>query len=230
VSIFPAPGNTYFSQETVMATVNLPPVIWGHEVRASSATPPDWLWQGLLARGNLTLLTSQWKAGKTTLLSMLLSRREHGGSLAGFAVQPGKTVVVTEEPLSLWAERARRYDFGSQVCFLSRPFLHVPNPDEWQGLLDQLLALRDQHNIDLAVIDPLAPYLRSENCPRSMLDTLLPLTALTRRGLSSLLLHHPGKGARLVGQAARGSTVVRHNVSCSVPYPRGHHVLPCFVP
>ena len=32
------------------------------------ASVTDWLLHGYLARGNITLLTSQWKAGKTTLL------------------------------------------------------------------------------------------------------------------------------------------------------------------
>ena len=45
----------------------------------------DWLWHGFLARANLTLLTGMWKSGKTTLLSLLLSRRKTGGSLAGLA-------------------------------------------------------------------------------------------------------------------------------------------------
>ena len=39
----------------------------------------DWLWQGYLARGSLTLLTSLWKAGKTTLLTGLLQRLGSGG-------------------------------------------------------------------------------------------------------------------------------------------------------
>ena len=71
-------------------------------------------------------MTSQWKAGKTTLLSMLLTRRAGGGELAGLAVTPGKTVVVTEEPEAIWADRARLYPFGGQVCFVPRPFLGVP--------------------------------------------------------------------------------------------------------
>ena len=50
---------------------------------AASPTGPDRLWHGLLARGNLTRLTGLWKTGKTTLLSLLLSRRKQGGSLAG---------------------------------------------------------------------------------------------------------------------------------------------------
>src|SRR5690606_8737705 len=39
----------------------------------------DWIWQGYLARGATTLLTSQWKAGKTTLVSVLLARLARGG-------------------------------------------------------------------------------------------------------------------------------------------------------
>jgi hypothetical protein len=112
------------------------------------------LWDGFVAGGNLTLLTSQWKAGKTTLLSLLLYRRKAGGQLAGLAVKPGKSVVVSEEPLSLWADRARRLDFGGQVCFISQPFRTIPQPDEWQTLLDRIRALHQQHGIDLAVFDP----------------------------------------------------------------------------
>jgi len=31
--------------------------------------PPTWLWQGFLGPGKTTLLTSQWKSGKTTPVS-----------------------------------------------------------------------------------------------------------------------------------------------------------------
>jgi hypothetical protein len=188
-----------------MATITLPTEIGDAELVALQVLPTDWLWHGILARGNLTLLTSQWKAGKTTLLSLLLSRRRQGGTLAGLAVQPGKSLVVTEEAPALWAERARRLDFGGQVWFLVRPFLHVPGPHEWQALVDHLVALRARHGLDLVAIDPLAPYLRNENTPSCIYDTLLPLTALTRQGTAVLLPHHPGKGAPAIGQAARGS-------------------------
>ena len=59
---------------------------------------PDWIWHGLLARLTPTLLTGHGKlTGKTTLLSILLSRRARGGQLAGLAVNPGKTIIVSEE-------------------------------------------------------------------------------------------------------------------------------------
>src|SRR5262245_49380685 len=108
--------------------------IWSNAIPAEAEAPPEWVWQGLIARRNLTLLTSQWKAGKTTLLSVLLGCRVDGGALGGLAVSAGKTLVVTEEPLSLWATRARKHRFGESVCFIPQPFRTIPTAQEWLGL------------------------------------------------------------------------------------------------
>jgi len=199
-----------------MTSASIPQETWLHELTPSAEQPAAWLWHGFVAGGCVTLLTSLWKAGKTTLLSLLLSRRKAGGALAGLPVLPGKSVVVSEEPLSLWSDRDRRHDFGNQVCVFSRPFLRIPSPEEWQALVDRILVLRQQHGLDLAVIDPLAPYLRAENQPRNIYDTLLPLAGLTRAGMAVLLLHHPSKGARPTGQAARGSGALLGHVDVSI--------------
>jgi AAA domain len=199
-----------------MSIVDIPTEVWDHQLAAINPAPVDWLWQGFVACSNITLLTSQWKAGKTTLLSLLLARRNRGGDLAGLAVKPGKSLVVSEEPASLWTTRACQLDFGGQVCFLHQPFLSLPRPDQWQALLDRMLALKEAHGIDLAVIDPLAPFLRGENNAKGMLESLLPLGALTRRAMAVLLLHHPGKGDRPMGQAARGSGALLGHVDISI--------------
>ena len=44
--------------------------IWSVDI-AGAANEVSWLWDGFLAAGNLTLLTSLWKSGKTTLVSCL---------------------------------------------------------------------------------------------------------------------------------------------------------------
>jgi hypothetical protein len=62
-----------------MSSITLPKEIWDQEVMATENQPTDWLWHGFVARGSTTLLTGMWKAGKTTLLSLLLSRRKEGG-------------------------------------------------------------------------------------------------------------------------------------------------------
>ena len=44
------------------------PLLWLDDLRRQAEAQRTWLWQGYLTPGNVTLLTSQWKAGKTTLL------------------------------------------------------------------------------------------------------------------------------------------------------------------
>src|SRR5437870_196109 len=87
---------------------------WSGEMKAGAE--PAWIWQGLLAPGYTTLLTSQWKSGKTTLLSVLLARRRTGGLFAGLPLTAGKSVIVSEEPRGLWELRRRKLDFGDNLC------------------------------------------------------------------------------------------------------------------
>jgi hypothetical protein len=176
-------------------------------LRASANAQPAWLWHGYLAGGSVTLLTSQWKSGKTTLVTVLLDRMKTGGTLAGLPVAPGRVVVVTEESAGQWSHRLRRFDFGDHVCWLCRPFRGKPTPQEWQGLVDYLVEMRRRHGIALVVIDPLAAFLpgRDENAAGAMLQTLLSLQRLTALGVAVLILHHPRKRESADGRAARGS-------------------------
>lgn len=103
-----------------------PQGVWLHE-QPPSPSPLSWLWRGYLAHGFLTLLTSQWKTGKTTLLAVLLARHVTGGLLAGQPLTAGRVAVVSEESLDLWEVRRSRLDFGQNVCLFSRPFPGRPS-------------------------------------------------------------------------------------------------------
>jgi hypothetical protein len=166
-----------------------------------------WLWQGYLARSHVTLLTSQWKVGKTTLLSVLLSRMATGGTLAGLGVAAGRAVVVSEEASFLWEPRTQRLGLGPQVCLIARPFTNKPTPGQWVDLVDFLGELHREHGLALAVIDTVGEFLPAgaERGASAMMEALLPLRRLTAAGVAVLLLHHPRKGAAADGQAARGS-------------------------
>ena len=177
------------------------------DVRARTPSAIDWLWHGYLARGSITLLTSLWKTGKTTLLSVLLARMAAGGTLAGRSVRTGRAVVVSEEGEEHWAARDARLHFGPHVRLLSRPFRGRPTPADWAALVTTLADRQVADGLDLVVIDPLASFLpgRSENDAGLILEFLLPLQRLTAAGASVLILHHPRKGATAGGQLARGS-------------------------
>src|SRR5579871_5595314 len=136
-----------------------PPLLWSEDLPNAVQSQLPWLWHGYLISGAVTLLTSQWKSGKTTLASILLSRLKTGGQLAGQALAPGKAVVVSEEGPAHWLRRAQKLDFGRHVCWLCRPFRTKPRPDEWRALIDRLAGLRHQHGITLALLDPLSHFL-----------------------------------------------------------------------
>jgi hypothetical protein len=61
--------------------------IGADDIPSKPEGPLDWVWHGFVAPGNLTLLTGPWKAGKTTLLSALLSLRVAGGALGDRAAR-----------------------------------------------------------------------------------------------------------------------------------------------
>ena len=169
--------------------------------------PIEWIWDGFIAAGNITLLTSLWKSGKTTLASVLLARMATGGAVAGRTLKAGKAVIVSEEVKSLWAMRNQRLHFANNVAFLSRPFRGPPTPEMWESLIDHLLAHRQTHGLDLVVIDPLASILPrlSESHASLMLSALTSLQRLTSQGVAVLVLHHPSKARYAEGRAARGT-------------------------
>jgi AAA domain len=179
-----------------------------NEVQANSEAPGgSWLWDGYLAPGNVTLLTSQWKTGKTTLLTGLLRCLERGESFLGRTLSAGKALVVSEESTDQWAERLRRMPVGPHAQLLARPFVRRPTFDEWNALIDDACLLRLDGQLDLFVIDPMAKFLPGawESNAAILVDVLEPLHRLTSEGASVLLLHHPRKKPSEPGHSARGT-------------------------
>jgi hypothetical protein len=185
----------------------MPPLLWGAADLCTAVHPTaSWLWQGFLAPGAVTLLTSQWKAGKTTLASVLLARMKTGGQLAGRPLAAGQAVVVTEEGPNHWQRRHQQLDFGDHVGWFCRPFRGKPCLADWCAFVDGLADLHLRRPYSLLVIDPLAAFLPgSENSASAMLGALVPLQRVTARDVSVLVLHHPSKHFPPLGQAARGS-------------------------
>lgn len=176
-------------------------------LRARSEPAARWLWDGFLVAGGLTVLTIQWKTGKTALVSVLFHKMAAGGTLAGHVVGAGTATVQSEEGPEHWAARDRRLPLGPHVRLLCRPFRGRPSLDEWDGLVDSLLDQQLAGRLDLAVIDTLAWFLpgRSKNDAATRLDFLHPLQRLTAAGASVLALHHPRKVGGAPGPTARGS-------------------------
>jgi hypothetical protein len=201
---------------TTPAATLLPQAIWDTEVASMPETAADWLLPGFVARHNMTLLTSMWKAGKTTLLSHLLARRASGQPFLGRPVSPGKSVVISEEPRTLWADRCRQFQFGGNLCLFPQPFPHLPTADQWRGLLQHVAQLQSEQGVDLLVIDSLTHFLRAENVARGVLDLMMPVRELTSRGMAALFMHHPRRHAATAGIAGRGHGALHTEVDISI--------------
>ncbi len=184
---------------------NRKPGFWGERLDLEAPAIP-WLWDGYAAPGQVTILTSQWKSGKTTLLSILLNRFKAGGALADMPVTPTRPIVVSEEPDSLWRPRHHKLDLR-HVYFLCRPFAGKPTMDQWLDLIDQVADLRREHGLGFLAIDTISSLFPggSENNADCVMRAMLPLQKLTDAGMAIWLQHHPKKGMCLPGQAARGS-------------------------
>jgi AAA domain len=177
------------------------------QVDASEATSDaNWLWHGYIARGNVTLFTSQWKTGKTTLLTGLLQRMAGGGKFLDRSVAAAKVLYVSEEPKPTWAARLRRMPVGDHCRLLSRPFPRRPTTGQFERLVEFGMELQAAGNLDLLVIDPLAKFLPGAgdtdlNSLELMLD---PLRCLTDSGVGVTILHHPRRRRSEEGNTARG--------------------------
>jgi len=176
---------------------------------APDAVPPTWLWPGVLATGSITLLVGEWKAGKTTLLSVLLARLATGGTLAGRPVRQASVLVISEEAPVLWKERNARFHYPNTIRFLCQPFPGQATHDEWQDLIDVTdNTIQHKGFPDVLVLDPLMMFFPGdgETYTKHLVNLLIPLRRLTNRGCAILMLHHPPKnpGRKFFGRGNAG--------------------------
>ena len=165
----------------------------------------DWLWHGLIARRNVTLFTSQWKAGKTTLITGLLQQFATGGTFLDRPVAPARVLVVSEESKSTWADRVKRMPLGGHCRLLARPFPRRPTAAEWEQLVETAMELQAAGELDLLVVDPLAKFLPgADTDPQALAQMLDPLRCLTDGGAGVTILHHPRRKRSEEGSSARG--------------------------
>src|SRR5437016_2797058 len=114
----PTVGQGQTEPENELAGKNTAEEILKQRLRSDGLPAPTveaglWPWHGYLGSGKVTLLTSQWKSGKSTLVSLLLARMGAGGTVGGLKVAPGSAAVFSEESPSDWEVRVRKLKIGT---------------------------------------------------------------------------------------------------------------------
>jgi len=164
----------------------------------------DWVWEGILARRRITLLSAQAKAGKSTLLSLLLREMGRGGHLLGCKVGQGTAVVVTEETADDWIIRREHLGITDHAEAICIPFITKPSPTDWLDLLRQGYLDVKARKPELIVFDTLSHLwpVQEENSNSEQQVALMPLRGMSELGPAVLLFHHSGAA----GERSRGAT------------------------
>jgi AAA domain len=173
---------------------------------SAKAPATAWLWQGSIARGSITLLTGQWKTGKTTLMTGFLQRLGDCQPFLGRRCESAKVLVASQESHDRWRERLRAMPVGPHAELLAQPFRGRPTPESWNRLIEYAGSMRESGDLDLFVVDSLSSVMarRSENDPVALLELLQPLQRLTSAGVAVLFLHRLNTRPANDESAARG--------------------------
>jgi hypothetical protein len=215
VPLPPASGRHQDNGRPAGSAAPPPPAQFRHPIPASQLARQDdarkWIWHGILGRGEVTLFSAYWKAGKSTLLAHLFHALRAGGPglFLDFRVQPSRVLVVTEETQDRWARRRDLLGLGDHVHFMIRPFLCKAAWPDWLAFLSHLRSLQGAEPYDLLVMDTLSNLwpVDRENDAGQVQQSLQPLHDLGD-DLSLLLVHHLRKGDGTEATGSRGSGVI----------------------
>lgn len=175
----------------------------------------NWLWEGYIAKGELTLCSALPKVGKSTLVAHLLKCFQTTDSLAGQPVTKSKVLVISEESKSLWARKREDMELEGDIWVIPQPFKEKPSYKLWVQLIKNSAKFCQENSIDLVVIDTITSFwnVKDEGNAPEVQEALLPLINFTDTGAAVLIVHHHRKSGGDEGVASRGSTAFGSAVS-----------------
>jgi len=170
----------------------------------------EWLWNGYIAKGALTVLAGQPKVGKSTLAFGLFAQRALARPLLGLSVSGGQTLLLSEEREASLSEKANDLHVAEGLHILCRQDVRMLS---WPEVIDDALLYCRAQSIDLLVVDTFDKWGgHDENHPGQVVEALQPLLLAAAEGLAVLILHHQRKAAGSYGEAVRGSNALTGGV------------------
>ena len=196
----------------------------------------DWKWQnladaadlpaaihlvnGLLIEGNITLLYSPVKTGKSRMLMGLLAAMSPGGpQFCGMDLKNTRTLLFTEEPPSVIGERVRDFSIPREAnhFYNNAAALAMPPSDFAAEVYAAHERESKKHgNFGLIAVDTLGAFCANKdwNDYTATGAAMAPLRELARSlpNVAILLLHHQSKAGGADWAGALGSTALAGNV------------------
>lgn len=183
------------------------PIPWSKMITEDNKK--EWLWENYIAKGNITLLSALWKAGKSTFLRCLFLAMAQEEEFAGQPTKKCKLLILSEEDRGEWSDKREEVDDAliESVLVWSRPIRIKPNLRQWTELIEEVTERCKEDEIDLVIIDTLTTFwpIDNENDSAQVIKALVPLYNFTENNIAVLLVHHFRKGGGDQAQASRGS-------------------------
>lgn len=124
------------------------------ELRELEHVKREWLVDGLVARGQMTLLTGAPKLGKSTFCAAAVAAMLEGRPIAGMATTKASCLYVTEEGIVSFDELMRRVCAPEGTALQVMPRLETWGM-EWAELCQEVGRYVREREFDLVVIDTL---------------------------------------------------------------------------
>lgn len=181
------------------------------EKESNVSVETDWLWKGYVAKGLITLLSSDSYGGKTTLVFHLLREMF---ALQPFLGQPtnltGGVLVLTEEPEHLFTDRLR--DLGLTKCPITWIHHYQLFGVSEDVMLETVKKHIEENKIELVIVDTLSSFSKSED-ENDAVETrkgVRPFERMAHELKTGLIIfHHLNVGYGDRGQEPRGSTALK---------------------
>jgi KaiC/GvpD/RAD55 family RecA-like ATPase len=171
--------------------------------------PVDWLIEGVVARGTLTLLAGREKEGKS-LVAMACAARGAGGggTLAGIHVEPLRVLIIDAENGDRELHRRLR-SLGLRSNHVARIEVYEASGHDLRRHMHEVEALLGSYKPDLLILDSWRSlWAGDENDSGEVAKVLDPLRNLIRRhNAGAVLIHHMRKNGGYRGSSAIGASV-----------------------
>jgi KaiC/GvpD/RAD55 family RecA-like ATPase len=171
--------------------------------------PVDWIAEGIVARGTLTLIAGREKEGKSLLAMAIAARAATGGGLlAGIDIRAARTLVVDAENGERELHRRLRSS-GLAGEHADRIEVYETHGHDLRQHLDELEAVLASHKPDLLILDSWRSlWGGDENDAGEVARVLDPLRNLIRQhNAGAVLIHHMRKNGGYRGSSAIGASV-----------------------
>lgn len=168
----------------------------------------DWLWEGRIARGKLTLFYGDPKLAKSWHVAFLARRSKTGGEYLGAEVVPFRMLNYSEMGKPVDARRkVRGFDeggFDTSNLFIRNRFDLIFDGKDWEEMVDVLKQDCKREGIDLLVVDTLGTWFQFEGT-EAWVDAIIrakmaPLVRLGQKlNIGVLLLAHTNNQGKVSG-------------------------------